>query len=79
MSACSFKLTSMLQPGAIVQVRCHPNCPWLVDFVVTAVVREAGAESADGVHYEVQRRGHPCPMPVPLPASDVRAELAVAV
>jgi hypothetical protein len=64
----------MLQPGAVVQVRCHANCPWLVDFVVTAA-----ADTAEGVQYEVQRRGHPRPLPAPLPASDVRAELAVAV
>ena len=64
----------MLQPGAIVQVRCHSNCPWLVDFVVTARV-----ECEGGTHYEVQRRGHARPLPAPLPESDVRAELAVAV
>ena len=69
----------MLQPGAMVQVRCHSNCPWLVDFVVTRVIVAVGISSADGVHYEVQRIGHARPLPAPLPASDVRAELAVAV
>jgi hypothetical protein len=79
MSGQSFTLRSMLQPGAMVQVRCHPNCPWLVDFVVTAVFVDVGRGSTDGVQYEVQRVGHARPLPAPLPESDVRAELAIAV
>jgi hypothetical protein len=70
---------SMLQPGAMVQVRCHHNCPWLVDFVVTAVIVTVGVDVPDGVYYEVRRMGHTRPLPAPLPESDVRAELAVAV
>lgn len=69
----------MLQPGSMVQVRCHQDCPWLPDFFVTAVILHLGAGSGAGVHYEVQRIGHARPLPVPLPECDVRAELAVAV
>jgi hypothetical protein len=61
----------MLPPGTPVQVRCHSNCPWLGDFVVTELVHDAG-----GVLYRVRRRGHLRPMPAPLPESDVRPELA---
>jgi hypothetical protein len=63
----------------MVQVRCHANCPWLADFVVTAAIVTVGVETPDGVYYEVQRVGHARPLPAPLPESDVRAELAVAV
>jgi hypothetical protein len=52
-------------PGEPVEVRCHPECPWIGGFVVHDVT------PAEGLVL-VRRPNHDRPLPAPLALEDVR-------
>jgi hypothetical protein len=64
----------VLGVGSLVEIRCHPNCPWAAGWEVCQLVA-----STDGPRFVVRRVGLPRPLSSSLPAEDVRLARAPAL
>jgi hypothetical protein len=60
-------MSTVVEVGAHVEVRCHPTCPWTGGWQVCEVLVAGG-----GFAYCVRRIGLTSPLAAPIPEADVR-------